>query len=205
VLSHKVPDADKFCPSTVGLAGETKYSPEHRRSYVATQGASLDYDHKKLYEWLEAEYGQNLDDVHQLRLRNLQVIKYPPGGFFQKHTDHSKDLKHAATMIFIPPKSLYPHTGGELMVERQIYAADSFDKWRVVMWPVDVEHEVFAVTSGERVCFKYEVWYYGPEMFQAPTNSDSQLCDVGPELLKDVGFKEESDEEEVDFGFGLFD
>jgi len=85
-----------------------------------------------------------------------KMLRYDPEGFFQRHTDGIRNENHFATGIIIPPLSLNKYEGGELVLydknEELVINADEND-WKIVVFGLEIEHELKPVKSGQRIVF----------------------------------------------------
>jgi predicted 2-oxoglutarate/Fe(II)-dependent dioxygenase YbiX len=85
-----------------------------------------------------------------------KMLRYDPEGFFQRHTDGIRNENHFATGIIIPPLSLNKYEGGELVLydknEELVINADEND-WKIVVFSLEIEHELKPVKSGQRIAF----------------------------------------------------
>lgn len=99
------------------------------------------------------------ESKYQLPEKNWDMIVYEEGGFFSKHSDSKKSANHMGTILLLPPKHLNDYEGGELIIydgNNQYSILPDKDKWKCVMFPVNVYHELKPVTKGRRIVFKNE-------------------------------------------------
>lgn len=90
-----------------------------------------------------------------------QLVKYEQGGFFERHRDSVETHRHVATVLFLLPKSTFPHQGGVLKITdaNQVSHAFEADDTRIKMVAFDpsLYHECTTVTSGTRYIIKTEL------------------------------------------------
>jgi hypothetical protein len=85
-----------------------------------------------------------------------KMLRYDENGFFQRHSDGIRNENHFATGIIIPPLSLNKYEGGELVLYRKdeelVITADE-NNWKLVVFALDIEHELKLIKSGQRIVF----------------------------------------------------
>ena len=166
----------KLTKSTVGHMGKNIIDENARKSHVIENvKISINLDHhfnKELEEQIKKivpVYFRNQSfssvlemddsDEDQSESRKWDLVIYDPKDKFVKHTDGKKDETHYGTLLLFPPDVINDFVGGELVIyqsgkELHRIKPQTFDKWTLVAFPVNVEHECLPIISGTRYVFK---------------------------------------------------
>src|SRR6266496_515049 len=89
-----------------------------------------------------------------------KLLVYDPGGFFLAHRDTEKAGGMFGTLVVVVPSA---HRGGELVIRhagREVtmdMSGAEFSEVSFAAFYADCEHEVKAVTEGNRVCLVYNL------------------------------------------------
>jgi hypothetical protein len=114
---------------------------------------------RAIKQYDEEDSSNHYDNAH---LSNRTAIKYTPGSFFKKHCDISDAVDSLATVLLIPPKCHFPHTGGELILytkEKKLIVVADDKLWTCCVMGYDVPHEISHVLSGTRMVYKFKLIY----------------------------------------------
>ncbi len=108
-----------------------------------------------------SENKSNISWENEHKLRKWDIIQYKTGDFFESHVDGKKESNHVGTIIIIPPKSIFDHNGGELVLicgRQEIKISSDLDKWFCVVFDTNIKHKVNEITSGTRIIFKSKLF-----------------------------------------------
>jgi len=89
-----------------------------------------------------------------------KMLKYEKNGFFKKHKDGKKNDLHFATALLLPPKVINSYQGGELVLydnNNETIITPDEKEWKLVVFGLDVEHELKEVLEGTRYVLKTEL------------------------------------------------
>ena len=176
--SGKVPfsqilEDEKFEPNTVGSASGKEVLTSIRRSSFLTTKINFNTDIEPIireealkivptslkpafiypvneFSWREPEY---------------YVMVYHEGDFFVKHRDSKRKTDLATVLMFPPAVDAFSHTGGALKIyqpDGEVFTFESSenkDKFKVIIFDQQLEHEVEKITSGNRVVIKFSLSY----------------------------------------------
>lgn len=165
-------DLDKFISSSVGNK-ETKT----RTIDVTVRNSMIHKENIKLELPSYVGYYPNRKPIY---VDDCEILRYDVGGHFVEHTDRDRshdDHLHVGTLSIIPPLSLYPHTGGELVIHESNIKSSFYkltgDKtitikpmtivadqnlYTIVYIPLGVSHSVNKVNDGMRMIIKYSLF-----------------------------------------------
>lgn len=86
-----------------------------------------------------------------------EMLYYKQGDFFSRHSDGKSNKRHFCTLLLLPPSNINRYTGGDLILydgNDKIVIQPNSDKWMLVGFPINVEHESTPVISGRKIIFK---------------------------------------------------
>lgn len=156
--------------STVGdsKSGENIINTNIRNSYYAKEDLKI-YLHPIIYNNIFEKITNinikfDLDLIYDKNGHYLKwkLLKYEKDGFFTKHKDGKKNNLHFGTMLILPPKTINSYKGGELVLyinNDKVIINQYEEKWKLIIFGLDVEHELNKVLEGTRYVFKSEVEY----------------------------------------------
>jgi hypothetical protein len=98
-----------------------------------------------------------------LKLRRFNI--YGPGGFFKRHVD-SNENGAAAILVMCLPSTF---SGGELIVDKNVFEFANSDKMHCVHFPVDAVHEARPVHDGWKLTLTYDIILSSGNMFNDQT------------------------------------
>jgi hypothetical protein len=155
--------------STIGnpKTGENIINENIRDSFCSDEKfivKGLDYEELNIVQdILGFDFESNIDINYNNEGNYLRwnLVKYEQNGMFKKHSDGKKNEMHFSTALLIPPYSINKFKGGELLLytkEGEIIEIlpDETD-WKLVIFGLDVEHELKEVIEGIRYVFKIEL------------------------------------------------
>lgn len=137
---------------------------------------NIKYENTYFYE--ENKFSKNIKKILPPNFRNCvyhspielfydfsnkwDMLVYESGDFFARHIDGKANNRHYCKLLLFPPKKLMDYEGGELVlydVTKKIIITSDVDKWIMVGFPINVEHESLPIISDKKIIFKtgYEI------------------------------------------------
>lgn len=118
-------------------------------------------------------YNENTENFNLNGKYQINILRYPVGGWFKKHKDGKLDLDHRLNLdserkisATIQLSNEEDYNGGELVmiIEKNIKGSKgSFatkNQGDIIIFPSYVDHQVNKVVRGER--YSIVIWAYGP-------------------------------------------
>ena len=118
-------------------------------------------------------YNEKVDNLNLNGKYQINILRYPEGGWFKKHKDAVLDLDHRLNLtsqrkisatIQLSDKKDY--NGGELVIQTgktkkgSIGSPATSKQGTMIMFPSYVDHQVNKVVRGVR--YSVVIWAYGP-------------------------------------------
>lgn len=184
--------------SNVGTPdGLNIFNKDVRKSMVCTKKVNLFFDNNLNNHIIQnfigiktpTDYQNNItysnitwnDNNHNMRI--FEIIKYQKNDFFSSHIDAKENSSHIGTIIIIPPKSMFNHQGGELILqtnEKEIIINADDTKWFCLVFDINIKHKLNKILSGQRIIFKSKIYFKQPKdlWFQNELNNNYNHTEI---------------------------
>lgn len=175
-----------FVRSMVAISGIEKIDTTKRKSLQSQSNLHITELPSALNEFIETN---NLKiDEH-----GWKFLKYEEGDFFDKHVD----INGLYTILLFPSNKINKNLiGGELIVDGQNINPNTFENSKLVIFPVNVYHEVKKVIKGTRYVFKISLLPNVESMSslyektkKIPVSTQINQTKLRDPPLADVGFR----------------
>lgn len=135
-------------------------------------------DESQLPHWRKirdtlTRYNEKTENFNLNGKYQINILKYPVGGWFKKHKDAQLDLDHRLNLdserkisATIQLSNKEDYNGGELVMITEKTIKGSRGKFAtknqgdIIIFPSYVQHQVNKVVRGER--YSIVIWAYGP-------------------------------------------
>lgn len=135
-------------------------------------------DESKLPHWHEIRerligYNAHTENFNLNGHYQINILRYPVGGWFKKHKDTQLDLDHRLNLdsqrkisATVQLSNKKDYNGGELVIQTEKTKEGSkgspmsTKQGDIIMFPSYVDHQVNKVVRGER--YSVVIWAYGP-------------------------------------------
>lgn len=110
-----------------------------------------------------------------------KFLKYEKDDFFVKHVD---EVGLYTVLIFPSSEFVNDLEGGELVIGETVYKPNTFDCFKIIIFPINTYHEVKPITRGTRYVFK--TCLHGtfiPKELPVQNNMvhfENHISDIGP-------------------------
>ena len=165
----------QFIASDAGFPEGRQVKPEKRNSELSTTTWNLSSDIKFLD--VSALEGSVIELTQP-----FEFIRYPVGGFFKKHTDRKRYPEHTHTLCIYPPQDCVCGDLELLSVSMQFDKVVNTIKtspylWKVVIFPVSLEHQISPVVQGTKYLFKTPITLHLTKEQVRVIKSRKGMCD----------------------------